>query len=108
MTENERLDLRALDAADDPSRTDALVRSVMAQVERRPRTDDLRELRRYRSVLAAAAAVFASIALLSTFTRSRRAETHSAHAADVIAQWARDSHVPTNAELLAAYQGYRQ
>jgi hypothetical protein len=105
MTENERLDLRVLDAADDKSRTDALVRSVMAQVERRPRADDLRELRRYRSVLAAAAAVFACIALLSTLARSRRAEIQPV---DVIAQWARDGHVPTNAELLAAYQGYRQ
>ena len=103
MTENERLDLRALDAADDASRTDALVRSVMAKVERRPRADDLRDLRRYRSVLAAAAVVFTSIALLSTFARPRGAE----HTADVIAEWARGGHVPTNAELLAAYQGYR-
>jgi len=103
MTENERLDLRALAAADDPSRTDALVRSVMAQVERRPRTDDLRELRRYRIMLVAAAAAFASIALLSTLARSRHTETAIA---DVIAGWARDSHVPTNAELLTAYQRY--
>ena len=103
MTDDEkRLDLRSLDAADDPRRTDALERSIMAEVQRRPRVDDLRELRRYRTALLAAAAVLATIALVSMLERPRESR-----AADVIAEWTRDGHVPTNGELLAAYQGYR-
>jgi hypothetical protein len=102
MTDDKRLDLRSLDAADDPGQTDALVRSVMAEVARRPRTDDVRELRRYRAVLLAAALVLAAVALASTRGRNARGQ-----GADVIAEWARDGHVPTNGELLASYQGYR-
>lgn len=104
MTDDARLELRILDLADAPRRTDALVSSVMAEIKRRPRADGVHELRRYRLVLLAAAAVLCAIALVAM--RAFPAGSQVA-AADMIAGWAREGHVPTNGELLAAYQGYR-
>jgi hypothetical protein len=103
MTDDRRLDLRSLDAGDDPAHTDALAHSVMARITRRPHHDDIRELRRYRVALLAAAATFVVIALGAV--RLPR-DSHSPAAA-ATAEWARDGHVPTNGELLATYQGYR-
>jgi hypothetical protein len=103
MTDDLRLDLRSLDAGDDPVRTDAVVRSVMSGIVRRPRGDDVRELRRYRVALLAAAAAFL-VTALGAVRVQRDAQSPDS---DAIAEWARDGHVPTNGELLAAYQGYR-
>lgn len=102
MTDDARIDLHSLDAGDDPARTDAIVGSVMTTIERRPRGADIRELRRYRVTLAAAAAVFAAIAIVAM-----RGRPGDSRADDLVAEWARDGHVPTNGELLAAYLGYR-
>jgi hypothetical protein len=103
MTDDRRLDLRSLDAADDPARTEALVHFVMAGIARRPRLDDVRELRRYRVALLAATAAFLVIALGAAGVQ----RDTPVPASDAIATWARESHIPTNGELLAAYYGYR-
>lgn len=103
MTDDRRLDLRILDAGDEPGSTGVLVRAVMDEIRRRPRDDHGRELHRYRIAVAVAAAVFATIALATM--RARPGD--SSAAADIIVEWALDGHVPTNGELLATYQGYR-
>jgi hypothetical protein len=98
-----RLDLRTLDAADNPGRTDAVVRHVISRIEtsRAQRADELR-LVRYQRRMLAAAAVLAAVATAAV-VRSRG----SAESADIIVDWATSSHVPTNGELLAAFHGYR-
>lgn len=100
-----RLDLRALDAEHDPARADAVIGAVMSRIEAtgQPR-DDLASLRRYQRVLLAAAAVLAAIATTAVVAAPRRSQ---AAPTDVIASWTESQHVPTNGELLAAYQGYR-
>ena len=103
-----RLDLRSLDAANDPARTDAIVGAVMSRVRDMPRdvilseAKDLLLFRRYQRLLLAVAAVLAAIATAAIARSSR-----SADSPDVIADWATSSHVPTNGELLAAFHGYR-
>jgi hypothetical protein len=98
-----RLDLRSLDAAEEPARTDAIVEVVMSRIAVIPsEARDLRLFRRYQRRLLAAAAVLAAIATAAIARSSR-----SAGSADVITEWATSSHVPTNGELLAAFHGYR-
>ena len=98
-----RLDLRSLDAAEDPARTDAIVGAVMSRVVVIPsEARNLLLLRRYQRRLLAIAAVLAAIATAAIATSSR-----SADSGDLIIDWATSSHVPTNGELLAAFHGYR-
>jgi hypothetical protein len=101
-----RLDLRALAAEHDPARVDAVIGAVMSRIEttRQPR-DDLASMRRYQRVLLAAAAVLAAVATAAVVAAPRRSQV--AAPTDVIASWTETQHVPTNGELLAAYQGYR-
>jgi hypothetical protein len=100
-----RLDLRALDAAADPGRTDAIVGAVLTSIASgSPRDDDIPRLLRAQRRMLAVAAVLAALATAAVVSAPRRSEVG---ASDVIASWAESSHVPTNGELLAAYQGYR-
>lgn len=99
MTDDElpRIDLRSLGIQDVPSRTDAMVAAVMQHI-RRPAP-----LVRAQRWLAAVAAVLVFIAV-ATVLRSR-ARTQAD--ADPLWGWTASGHVPTNAELLTVYQGYR-
>jgi hypothetical protein len=100
-----RLDLRSLDAGPDPARADAAIAATMNRLRQRsPGDDDLRELRRYRVALMAAAAVLLAVALASIVARPIPSNDAPS---DPLVEWAQSSHVPTNGELLAAYQGYR-
>lgn len=101
-----RLDLGALDAAADGARDDAIVAGVMTRIRRQSvATDDIARLVRARRILLAAAAVLAAIATaVVTAAPPRSAEERPL---DVVADWTRTDHVPSNAELLATYHGYR-
>ena len=97
MTDDElpRIDLRNLGIQDDPSRTEAVVASVMRRI-RAPLS-----LVRAQRWLAAVAAVLVFAAVV-TVLRSRAPQAE----ADPLGRWAESGHVPTNAELLTVYQGY--
>src|SRR5688572_23251319 len=101
-----RLDLRALDAGPDPTRTAATGGAVPSSISAAgsPRGDVIPRLLRAQRHLLALAAVLAAIATAAVVTGPRRSEVG---ASDVIASWAETSYVPTNGELLAAYHGYR-
>jgi hypothetical protein len=101
----ERVDLRALDAAADDTRRDALIRMVLNRIEETSRdvADDLARLRRARRRLLAPAALLAGVAAAVVFAVPRRPPVPLP---DPILIWAQSTHLPTNGELLAAFQGY--
>lgn len=102
-----RLDLRALDASGDADREDAVIRAVLTRIsEREPRSEWPVWIARAQRGLAAAAAVLLLLAGASFF--SAREVSAPADAVELIQAWAASSHVPTNGELLAAFEGYRQ
>jgi hypothetical protein len=110
-SDHDRIDLRGLGLGPDAQREDEVLRAVMARVgdartQRAsvpPIDPPLPALFRLRRVVFAAAAVLAAIATATVVTSGGR----GAPSNDVIATWTHASHVPTNGELLAAYQGYR-
>ena len=102
----ERLDLSAV--APSSGETDRVVGAVMARVRREasapaPGVLEAIGISVPLRWIAAAAVLVAAAALGLT---SRRTDT--APPLDVVAQWASQQHVPSNAELLMAFQGYRQ
>ena len=102
-----RLDLRALDATEDPDREDAVIRAVLTRIAKRALlTEWPTWMTRAQRVLAVAAAVLLLMAGAALFTG--REATVPDDAVELIQRWAASSHVPTNGELLAAYRGYRQ
>ena len=102
-----RLDLRALDIADNRTRADAVMRAVLEQITaRRSQPEWLAWMPRAQRSLAAAAAILLLLAGAVVLAEGRG--NPGADVADLMATWASSGHVPTNGELLAAYQGYRQ
>lgn len=102
-----RLDLRALDLDENRPRADAIMRAVLEQIA--PGIDQPEWwawMARAQRGLAAAAAVLLLLAGALVFAE-RRSET-GVDPTELIETWAASSHVPTNAELLSAYLGYRQ
>jgi hypothetical protein len=96
-----RVDLRALDLERDQTRENNLVAGVMARLQ--PRPPDVIPLLMVRRYLAIGAAVLAAIAALTVLqSRGRDADGDA-----LLMTWTTSGHVPTNGELLAAYQGYR-
>jgi hypothetical protein len=103
-----RIDLRALSgAADDPGRTDAVAAAVMARIVGRAAEMpyDIASLRRVQRRLLALAAVLVAAATATVYATPSSASVTDASA--LLASWTESGHVPTNAELLAVYQGYR-
>ena len=100
----DRIDLTALDASRDDRRADAVVQSVMSRITRTASVVDLFPFARFQRGMAVAAAVLLVVAGTVVLATSRPAPNDTA---DVIAEWAGASHVPTNGELLTAYMGYR-
>jgi len=96
-TEPGRIDLRALDEPADQAQADRVIRAALARAAagrgRPPRA----------APLFATAAVLLLAAGLLLFA-PRRASYDEA--AGLVAAWTVSSHVPTNAELLAAFGGY--
>ena len=109
-----RADLRALQPSD--AQADRVIGAVMSRLETRPqgvapmRPDALEIVGRYLPpTWIAAAAVLLTAASLTVVAR-RQPET-SAEPTSIegtVATWAAQEHVPTNAELLAAFQGYHR
>lgn len=106
---NRRLDLRALDAAMDATRDNAVITEVMSRIasETPGAADDITRLVRAQRRLLAVAAVLAAIAAAAVLASPRRPAESPTPAPEVIASWTESRHVPTNGELLAVYQGYR-
>jgi hypothetical protein len=100
------LDLRALDAEADDSRADMVVRSVLEALPKRHAVPHLaRALGRIRLAMAVAATVLAMLATGAVLAERR--ERDAMTVADLMERWTQSDHVPTNGELLTAYQGYR-
>jgi hypothetical protein len=110
-----RADLRALQPSD--AQADRVIGAVMSRLGTRPqrvaptRPDALEIVGRFLPpAWIAAAAVLLTAASLTVVAR-RQPEATSAEATSIegtVATWAAEEHVPTNAELLAAFQGYQR
>lgn len=108
-TDKDRLDLSALapDAADTHRVVGAILASLASrpQIAALPATDVLtivgRSLPPAWIAAAAALAIAGSAAVVS-----RRGQSPAP--VDVVAMWAEQQHVPTNGELLLAFQGYQR
>ncbi len=101
-----RIDLRAVDAPADPLQAERVIAAAMSRmaVVRESRGDVLASIMSYSRPLFAAAAALILIATGTLIVTQRRAATDQP--ASLLATWAESSHVPTNGELLAAFQGY--
>jgi hypothetical protein len=99
----ERIDLRALDAAARPGEADRVVGAVRARIAGAG-DHGLGELDRLLrpALLAAALLVALALGVLSATARGTAAPDPEL----VLVAWAEAQHVPSNAELLAAFQGY--
>jgi hypothetical protein len=98
--DEDRVDLRALGLERDEARENAVMTAVLARLPHR--AADVPPLLVLRRHLLAAAAVLAVIAGLSALRARGNDDGES-----LLLTWATNGHVPTNGELLAAYQGYR-
>jgi hypothetical protein len=98
--ESGRLDLRALSLPGDES-AEASIATVMSRVAA---AQSIVPLERFRRFMLAAAVILVAVALGTLrFTDGNRL---AADGRDLLATWVESGHVPTNGELLAAYQGY--
>lgn len=102
-----RLDLRALDVGDSRARADAVIQTVLGQITARASQPGwMAWMPRAQRGLAAAAAILLFLAGAVVLAEGRA--DPGADVTALIATWALSSHVPTNGELLTAYQGYRR
>jgi hypothetical protein len=103
-----RIDLRAIDEPADPRQAERVIAAVMSGMAANSESsgDVLAGIGVYaRPLLATAAALVLIAAGTLIATESR---TPSDRGESVLASWAETSHVPTNGELLAAFQGYNR
>jgi hypothetical protein len=102
-----RIDLRAIEEASRPPDADRVISGALARSAEflgKPQPHVFAALEAYSRPLFAAAAILLMIAtgsLAITSGRSGDVEPET-----VLAEWAQANHVPTNAELLVAFQGY--
>jgi hypothetical protein len=100
-----RIDLRAIDASNE----ERVVANVMSTIRSMPveeTVDVWWSIGRYARPVLAAAAGFVIIALgVVALTRRGADETQYA---STLEEWTTSSHVPTNGELLATFQGYQR
>lgn len=95
-----RMDLRVLDEPRDPDQAGRVIRTALARAGLEWRVLPWLA-RRFRPLAATAAALLlAGLGFLGWAPRDR--------GADVPASWIAEQRVPTNGELLAAFQGYRR
>ena len=107
MTEQDddaRIDLSAIDPFE-PGLEDRVVNAAMLRVRAAPRStmDDIARL--WRPGLAAAA-VFTVLAIGSLLIPNNGVANESPETD--VRQWVASKHVPSNGELLVAFNGYRQ
>jgi hypothetical protein len=103
-----RIDLRAIDGPADSLQADRVIAAALARRKTREEleTDVPATIAAYaRPLLMAAAALVAAASATLLLTRARAAGESTPPTA-ILAAWAETSHVPTNAELLAAFQEY--
>ena len=100
-----RLDLRALDVAEDPARSDRMVQAVLERVTT-PRARPVESWEWMVRVQRRAAAVAAVLLLVAGAILFTGRETRSDGLNQLIEEWVISNHVPTNGELLVAYKGY--
>jgi hypothetical protein len=103
-----RIDLRAIDEPVLPAQADRVIANAMSRARGRAgqREDVAASLLAYaRPVLAAAAVLLILAAGAMRLAPARSATTSSS---SILATWAEAGHVPTNGELLAAFQGYER
>ena len=106
--ENERMDLSALDAADDPVRRDAVLAAVMQRVHsRQQRSDVVLQLLRPRRRLAVATAALAALAAVALLALPGPTANTPSTADEKLLGWMNASRTPSNAELLTVFLGYR-
>lgn len=102
-----RIDLRALDDAD-AGRADRVLAAAMSRIAAspdRPPRDVIGEVvNRFTRPALVAAAVLAAMAIGTLTLTDRGAEPPGNET--LLANWVESQHVPTNAELLLAFQGY--
>jgi hypothetical protein len=104
-----RIDLRGLDS--DSSREDRVVAATLARLARDPGREPMDELsttaRRYLWPAVAAAAVLVVTAAGTVIVTARPAgDDDAGQPVAMLSGWAESQHVPTNGELLLAFQGY--
>jgi hypothetical protein len=101
-----RLDLRAIEP--DAASENRVVATAMRRIHETPQLprDDVESFARRvaRPVLVAAALLVAAAAVVVLMVPTSGATTPQPDA--TLASWVEASHVPTNAELLGAFQGY--
>jgi hypothetical protein len=106
--ERGRIDLRPIDEPADPLQAERVIAAAMSRMAANGESsgDVLASIGVYaRPLLATAAALLLIATGTLIVTQSRIATDQSA---SVLASWAETSHVPTNGELLAAFQGYNR
>jgi hypothetical protein len=110
-----RIDLRAIDSADS-GQADRVIAAAMSRIssspppEQYPRDTVVALAERFTRPALLAAAVLAAVAIGTVaFTNARHERDSSPLTSQVatLASWAQSQHVPTNGELLLAFQGYR-
>ncbi|MBA3341307.1 MAG: hypothetical protein H0T48_05680 [Gemmatimonadaceae bacterium] len=102
-----RIDLRAIDEPEDALQADRIIAAALARSRggpNQPRLDALESLSGYlRPMLAIAASLL--IVATGTVIALGPPEPSSQPVA-ILAEWTESQHVPTNGELLVAFQGY--
>jgi hypothetical protein len=110
MTEKDpgRIDLRVIDDAD-AERADRVIAESLARIAATPQQEPYDPIliwtERYTRPALAAAAVLAAIAIGTLALTEGRGDAPPLEVS-ALASWAESQHVPTNGELLLAFQGY--
>lgn len=102
-----RIDLRALGVGGGAANLDEIIRNAIAGSTRTravPAGDDLEDLRRYLRPALLAAGILIVIAVGAVRTTGYEARVGSPIM--TIADWTDQHHLPSNGELLTAFQGY--
>lgn len=100
-----RIDLRAIDEPADPLQAQRVIAAAMARMAAGESSGDvLASIVTYARPLLAAAAALVLVATGTLLVTHGR--TQNDQPASVLATWAESSQLPTNGELLAAFQGY--
>ena len=103
-----RVDLRALEAHRDAHRADRVIEAAMARISALPVASRsvgvIESLGSYLRPVAVAAAVLLMLATGAVLATDDLPSESRAIA--TLANWAESGHVPTNGELLVAFQGY--
>ena len=101
-----RIDVRAIDEPADPGQADRVISVVLSRLSEGPEATSnvLASIEAYTGPLLAVAATLLLAATGTLLLTGGRAEADQP--TSIVANWAASSHMPTNGELLATFQGY--